>query len=70
MPKWQLIERKIVALVIRLSHFDNRGLLLRYCLLRHFELEKALNPKLVTTKDHVDQFSIAIQQGGAIYETS
>jgi hypothetical protein len=35
-PKWQLIERQIVILTIRLSFFDNRGLLLRYCLLRHF----------------------------------
>ena len=46
--KWQLIESKIVNLVLRLSHFDNRGLLLRYCLLRHFELDKVLNPNLIT----------------------
>ena len=48
-PKWQLIESQIVNLALKLSYFDNRGLLVRYCLLRHFELEKVLNPKLIST---------------------
>lgn len=68
MLKWQLIEIQILRLTLRLSFFDKRGLIMRYCLLRHFQLDKLLNPKLITSYDRVDTFANVVKNGNASFK--